>query len=125
MPGRAEVEEFVRQSFRSVWALEVLGYLRDHPDRSHSPAELVEALRASDAVVSRCLENLALTGLIAREADGTARYSPASPELDGLAAAAQRLYAVRPDAVRRIIAMAANPTIAAFADAFRLKKDGE
>jgi hypothetical protein len=53
--------------------------------------------------------------------DGRAKYAPATPELDRLAAAAAARYATAPDAVRRIIVKAASPGLTAFADAFRLK----
>lgn len=119
------MEEFIRASFRSVWALELLGLLHDRRDKSHAPAELVSFLRASDYVIANCLENLAAMGLVTCNADGSVRYSPASPELEALATSALGLYVSSPSAVRRIIATSASPVISAFADAFRLKKDGE
>ncbi len=51
------------------------------------------------------------------------RYAPASTDLDRLAAQAETLYARSPGAVRRMIVTAASPGIAAFADAFRLRKE--
>lgn len=123
MPSGSEVASFIRTTFRSVWALELLCFLRQHRDRSLSHAEMVAELRGSDLVVTQSVESLATAGLVLTEADGSARYVPASPDLDTLVGKAEALYARSPDAVRRMIVAAANPGITAFADAFRLRKD--
>lgn len=123
MASRAQVEEFVRASFRSVWALELLCMLRKHGGRTLTPDELVHGLRASHFVVAQGLENLESVGLVARERDGSAHYRPASDELDRLVADAEALYVSRPNAVRRLIISGAAPEITAFAEAFRLRKD--
>ena len=120
---REEVEEFVRATFRSVWALELLCLLHKNRDRSLSHREMVDALRASDFVVSRSLDNLSAMGLVSRDEDGSARYSPARGDADRFVERTEDLYGKSPNAVRRIIALAANPGLAAFADAFRLRKD--
>ena len=123
MPSRSEVSSFIRASFRSVWALELLCFLRQNRGRSHKQEEMVAALRGSDLVVEQSVESLSAAGLVLTEADGSARYAPTGPELEKLVGAAVALYAKSPDAVRRMIVSAANPGITAFADAFRLRKD--
>ena len=85
--------------------------------------EMVDGLRASDFVVSQSLDNLSSMGLVIRDADGSARYAPAQPDADRLVEWTEELYAKSPNAVRRIIAAATNPGLAAFANAFRLWKD--
>ena len=123
MPSRQEVDSFIRASLRSVWALELLCFLRQNRERSLSHAEMVAGLRGSDLVVTQSIEALGAAGLVLAEADGSARYAPASAELDALVGEAEALYASSPDAVRRMIVAAANSSITAFADAFRLRKD--
>lgn len=123
MPSKPEVASFIRTSFRSVWALELLCLLRQKRERSLTHAEMVAGLRGSDLVVTQSVESLSAAGLVLDEADGSARYAPASGDLDALVAEAEALYARSPDAVRRMIVAAANPSITAFADAFRLRKD--
>ena len=123
MPSEEDVSTFIRVTFRSVWALELLCFLRQDRDRSFSHDEMVQGLRGSDLVVSQSVESLSAAGLVLPDADGSARYSPASAKLDRLAERAAALYARSPDAVRRTIVAAANPSITAFADAFRLRKD--
>jgi hypothetical protein len=123
MPSNEEVASFIRATFRSVWALELLGFLRQNRSRALTHAEMVAELRGSDLVVTQSLATLAAAGLILSEADGSARYAPAADELDRLVEQAEALYGRSPDAVRRMIVAAASPGITAFADAFRLRKD--
>ena len=103
--------------------LELLCLLRQKRDRSLSHAEMVAGLRGSDLVVSQSVESLTAAGLVLSEPDGSVRYAPVSDDLDRLAAEAEARYARSPDAVRRLIVTAANPSVSAFADAFRLRKD--
>ena len=123
MPSDQEVGTFIRSTFRSVWALELAILLRENRERSLTHDEMVKGLRGSDLVVAQCVESLGAAGLVLPEADGSARYSPASAELDGVMDVTEELYAKSPDAVRRVIIAAATPGLAAFADAFKLRKD--
>ena len=112
---------FIGSSFRSVWALELL--LALHQDRrAWSRAELVSTLRASDLVVAKSLESLAAAGLITLQGD-TAHYMPASDAIARHVQKLEKVYAARPDAVRRAIVSANASGAAAFADAFKLRKD--
>ena len=123
MPSNAEVASFIHATFRSVWALELLCLLRQNHDRAMSHAEMVSGLRGSDLVVTQSVGALAAAGLVLPETEGSARYAPASNDLDRLVEATEAFYATSPDAVRRMIVAAANPSATAFADAFKLKKD--
>jgi len=123
MPPNQDIATFIRSTFRSVWALELLCFLRQNRERSLSQAEMVAGLRGSELVVTQGVESLTAAGLVLAGADGSARYNPASGELDDMAQRTEALYAKSPDAVRRMIVAAANPGITAFADAFRLRKD--
>lgn len=122
-PTNQEVSAFIGSSFRSVWDLELLCYLRRHRDGGHRPVQIVADLRASELVVSNSIAALLAAGLIVVEPDGSARYAPASEDLAKLSDAAEALYDRSPDAVRRTIVTASSPGISAFADAFRLRKD--
>jgi hypothetical protein len=123
MPSDEDVSSFIRSTFRSVWALELLCFLRQDRSRGLSHEEMVAGLRGSDLVVTQSVNALTAAGLVVAESDGSARYNPASEDLDQLAERAAALYARSPDAVRRTIVAAANPAITAFADAFKLWKD--
>ena len=123
MPSNQELSGFIRSTFRSVWALELLCHLRQNRDRSLSHSDMVTGLRGSDLVVAQSREALSAAGLIIADEDGSARYQPASSDLERLSEQAEALYARSPDAVRRMIVSAAAPGISAFAAAFRLRKD--
>jgi hypothetical protein len=123
MPADQELASFIRSSFRSVWAIELMLHLKRNLDRDWSKDELVEALRASDLVVASGLHALVAAGLAILTDEERARYAPASPDIEKLADATQELYAKKPDAVRRLIVAAASDGLSAFADAFRLRRD--
>lgn len=123
MPAKQEVSSFIRSTFRSVWSLELLCFLRKHRDRAWRCVELVDAMRSSDLVVSQSADALIAAGLLVREAPDAIRYRPVSEQVDDLAAAAGELYSQRPDAVRRMIVSAASFSVNQFADAFKLRRD--
>ena len=123
MPDSAETAAFIKDSFRSVWSLELLLLLKSDPLRTWLASELVEHLRGSELIVRQSIQQLVAGGLVLVQEDGGVRYGPASPDLESLVEKSASLYARRPDAVRRMIVLAANDQLAAFADAFRLRKD--
>ena len=123
MQRQQDVKRFIRATFRSVWSLELLCFLRKHPDRDWAATELVSVLRASDLVMEQSLAALTAAGLVVTDAAGAARYQPATPALDLLAAETEAIYSRSPDAVRRMIVSSVNGDLTAFADAFRLRKE--
>lgn len=122
MVSQSEVEAFIGSSFRSVWALELLRLLIDD-DRGHLQADLVQAMRSSDAVVAQSLATLVAGGLVAVDGDGMVRVNRADPRITVLIEATVELYRKSPDRVRRLIVSSSLPGVTAFADAFRLRKD--
>jgi hypothetical protein len=116
-----DILQFIRSSFRSVWALELLLVLK-RERRPWSSSELVATMRASDLVVSNALDSLLAAGLASLEGEG-ARYMPVNQQVMDYVERTEKLYATRPDAVRRAIVSASGSGLAAFADAFRLRKD--
>ena len=123
MPSNDEIARFIQATFPSVWALELLFFLRQKAGRDQSRAEMVAGLRGSELVITQSVDSLVRAGLVAAEADGAARYAPANARLADLAGEAESLYAKSPDAVRRMIASATNPGLTAFVDAFRFRRD--
>lgn len=123
MAGQEQIESFIANSFRSVWALDLLRFLAAHPRSSFSAAQLIDAMRASDAVVSQSVDNLAAAGLAVVDGEGKVALHEGSPEQAELMRAAIDFYARSPDKVRRLIVAQSNPGVTAFADAFRLRKD--
>lgn len=122
MTGQSDdLFRFIGSSFRSVWALELLLLLK-RDDRGWSREELITALRASELVVNKALDELLAAGLISIEAD-KAVYQPASAGMRRAIDDVEKMYSARPDAVRRAIVSSASSGATAFADAFRLRKD--
>ncbi len=112
---------FIGSGFRSVWSLELLLLIKSEP-RSWSRSELISTLRASELVVNKAVDELLAGGLLSIEGGGV-RYLPATDDIAHHVKAVERLYAARPDAVRRAIVSSAASGATAFADAFRLRKD--
>ncbi|MEP9359605.1 hypothetical protein [Sphingomonas sp. KR3-1] len=123
MPARHDLSGFIRSTFRSVWALELLCFLRKGAERDWSRAELVAGLRASELVVDQSLDALVAAGLVVLHLPDRVHYQPASAALDALARAAEAQYASSPDKVRRLIVSSSSGGLNAFADAFRVRKD--
>jgi hypothetical protein len=123
MADQDQLESFIGNSFRSVWALEVLQYLVANPAAKFTANELITALRISDAVVSQSVENLSAAGLAVVDNDSRVALHESNSEQARLTAAAIEFYQKSPDKVRRLIVAQASPGVTAFADAFKLRKD--
>ena len=116
------VTRFIQSSFRSVWSLELLLLLK-RDRKPWTENAIVEALRASQLVVSQALESLVAAGLVTVSDNGRGDHSPVSGDVAKLIEETEALYAKRPDAVRRLIVAASKPGLTAFADAFKLGRD--
>lgn len=112
---------FAASSFSSVWALELLLVLKSQR-RPWPQAELVTTLRASELVVSKALDSLLAAGLVSIDDKGIA-YMPVNDEVASKVDSIEKLYAARPNTVRRAIVVAERDGASAFADAFKLRKD--
>jgi hypothetical protein len=121
MSSHDETLRFIASTFRSVWALEVLLLLK-RDGGLIVDKQLVSALRASDLVVSTALDELVSAGLASRE-EGATRYMPVNDDVARSVVATEKLYAARPDAVRRAIVSPSASGASAFADAFKLRRD--
>jgi hypothetical protein len=104
-----------------VWALELLLVLKS-ARRTWRQDELVSTMRASELVVTNALNGLVSAGFASMD-DSGAVYMPVNDEVAAWVEQIESLYAKRPDAVRRAIVSVSASGAAAFADAFRLRKD--
>jgi hypothetical protein len=118
-----DVLRFIAASFPSVWALELLLVLKEEA-RAWTREQLIARLRASELVIGKALDALVAAGLASVDKAG-ATYLPANADLEDSVTAAERLYATRPNQVRRTIIAHAAGSASAFAEAFRLRKDKE
>jgi hypothetical protein len=123
MPVSSELAAFIRGHFPSVWTLELLLFLKNDSLKAWESDRLVDALRASEAIVTKSVKVLLAGGLVVFDNEGRVQYAPASDSLRQLVDEAQELYARKPDAVRRLIVSAVGAGLSAFADSFRLRRD--
>ncbi|HEX2804020.1 MAG TPA: hypothetical protein VHN55_08600 [Sphingomicrobium sp.] len=121
MTPNDDLSGFIAASFPSVWTLETLLLLKGDR-RSWTRPELIGALRASDLVIDQALDSLVAGGLASLTDDGAA-YTPVSASVASLVDQTEKIYRLKPDAVRRMIVTSTASGITAFADAFRLRKD--
>ena len=119
-----DVKGFLGFAIKSVWALELLLFLRTHAEGPPCTVEaLTRELRASELIVREALATFRTAGLIAEDENGAVKYAPASHYLDRLVGDLAAAYVTRPLAVSREIYAADAGKIKSFADAFRFRKD--
>lgn len=118
-----DIEEFIGDSFTSVWDLELLSALLLRPGHSAMAGELVEQMRASELVVARGIQALVAAGIATLGDDGVLTFEPVNDKLAECAEQACEVYRRFPGRVRRMIVARQAPGLNAFADAFRLRKD--
>lgn len=118
-----DIEQFVGESFSSIWDLELLSVMLVNPEMHSTAPELVERMRASDLVVEQGIKTLVTIGLATLDAEGRLSFRPASPELEACAREAIEFYQRFPGRARRLLIDRQSPGLTAFADAFRLRKD--
>lgn len=114
--------EFVRTCVRSVWALELLFFLRSRTEQGWTIERLVSEQRSSERAVHDALDGFVRAGLV-RQIDSTFIYQPATADLESLVGRLADTYAERPTAVVRMIVAAPEDRLQAFLDAFRLKRE--
>ncbi len=115
-----EILDFIKAAVGSVWALELLLFVRARPERAWTAAQLASELRSNERLAADALRTFEAAGLLAGGPDGFA-YAPASPDLDGLTGRLASAYRERPVAVVNAIVSSRPDSLRSFADAFRLK----
>lgn len=128
-PLPEDVRRFLHATIRTVDELELLRLLGEQPARDWTAEELGAALQIAPPAAAGHLADLLSRGLVARTAGGGPpawRYGPATPDLQ--VGMANLLLAYRERPVTMIKAVYARPSddpLRSFADAFRLRKEGE
>jgi hypothetical protein len=121
LPIPENIHAFIRGAITSVWALDLLLFLRSHEASGWTVPQLVKELRGSSPLIADLLVALRGAGLVTQEGESY-RYRPASDELGGLVDQLEQLSAERPFAVRNAILATPHDRVQVFADAFRIKK---
>jgi len=116
-----DVLAFVAASIRSVWALELLLFLKQNPARAWNPDALIRELRSSSVVIAEALASLQHAGLVVQGNAREFRYTAASATLDQVASDLERLYAAKPLLVIDAIVSSSTEQLRRFSDAFKFK----
>ena len=116
-----ELLEFIRTAVGSVWALELLLFMRGRQDRAWTQDELAKELRSNPQLAAESLRTFEAAGVLIRREDGFA-YAPAASGLDDLAGRLAQAYRERPVAVVNAIVSSRTGSLRSFAEAFRLKR---
>jgi hypothetical protein len=114
-----DLPAFIRQQFRSLWALEIMLVMQADPERRWRVDELVRELRASQTLVRGNLEGFERSGLVVRDAAEVFRFAPANAGLRELCDQVRAAYRERPVAIINLIA-APEERLQQLADAFRI-----
>lgn len=115
------VRRLIAESIDSIAELEALLLLRDHP-RAWTIEEAGARLYVSHPVAAYTLGVLATRGFLALEGQ-TYRFAPLNSELDRAVASLAAAYSSSLVAVTHLVHGKPAPSIQAFSNAFRLRKD--
>jgi hypothetical protein len=119
------IEQFIGESFSSIWDLELLAIVIDAGERSMSAAEIETQMRGSQLVVEQGMQSLSAAGLVSLEGPDRVRFSPVDDTVARCAREAVDFYRRFPGRARRLMISRQAPGLSAFANAFRLRKDNE
>ena len=115
-----EILDFIKGAVGSVWALELLLFMRGRPERAWTQAELAREMRSNEALAGEALRTFEAAGLLARAQEGFT-YAPMRKQLDDLVGQLAAAYRERPVAVVNAIVSSRTDNLRNFADAFKLK----
>jgi len=123
MATEDDIEQFICDSFSSIWDLELLATAVAMPDDGLTATELVDRMRASELVVEQGIASLVAAGIGAVDHDGRLKFRPVNADVERNARRAHEFYQRFPGRARRLMIARQSPGLNAFADAFRLRKD--
>jgi hypothetical protein len=116
-----EVLAFVHTKLGSVWALELLIFLKSNPEKSFRLDELVLQLRSSSMAMAQALTRLKGNGFTEETPGGTYRFAPRSPGHLDMAIAIERISFEKPMTLIKAIAETPNEKLRSFSDAFKIR----
>lgn len=122
-----DVVRFLSTHVESIDQLEILRVFGEAPEREWSATALAAEVQTSPRAAMAHVAALRGRGLLHTEAIGqdvVCRYSPATPELDARVRRVLQFYRERPVSMIKLVYAQADDPLRAFADAFRLRKEG-
>lgn len=119
-----DVRRFLLTSVPSVPYLEALLLLRAEPGRSWDSFNVASRLYVGEGQAQELLQMLHAAGVARQEADGRYAYQPSSEELQRTLEELASTYAHNLVGVTDLIHSRVDKRAHQFADAFRIRKDG-
>ena len=124
-----EVKRFINKHVHGITQLELLLHLRDNPTESVTPAMAARELRlGGQEQATALLHDLHTRGLLAidkSEGQRRYRYEPSTRELARQVEALAKIYPTYRHRVIQLIFSKPPESVTNFAQAFRLRKDGD
>lgn len=120
------VRALVARHIVSLEQLEVLLWMRAHPETDWSANHVSDELRTNVTSAERCLRDLARREFLEPGNEpGTWKWSPATDELDRATRGLERAYAERRYTVIDLVFAKPTEQLRQFADAFRMRSDDD
>jgi len=116
-----EVLAFVHTEIGSVWALELLLFLKASPEKSFGLEELVLQQRSSSTAVAQALTRLKVSGFADVRPDGTYAFAPGSSRHREMAEAIETLSLQKPMTLIKATAEIPDEKLRNFSDAFKFR----
>jgi hypothetical protein len=112
---------FIQRHLKSVWALELLLFFYNNPQRDWPSDALVRELRGSEVVVKEALIQLKAARLVDETSERTFRYAPRDSSLGEVVSEVAGMYSTRPVAVIKAISGSPSEKLKTFSDAFKIR----
>lgn len=116
-----EILAFVHTEIGSVWAVELLIFLKTEPDRGWRVEDLVLSLRSSSLAVAQAINRLHGAGFIREQSPGVFKFEPRSSAHLEIAQAIELLSAQKPMKLIKAVAEIPSEGLRNFSDAFKFR----
>jgi len=122
MTSEDDALAFASAAIASLWALELLLFLKNRAGRAWSSDELVRELRSSETAIAEALGNLRGSGLVSEPSERQWQYRPPSDAVGEVVDILEGVYRTKPASVIRAIVTAPADKLRLLSDAFRIKE---
>jgi predicted ArsR family transcriptional regulator len=126
-PFPEDLARFMDQNVESIDQLEILRVLGEDREKEWDVASLAAEVQAGPQAVRAHLAAMQSRGLLTTTARGvglSCRYGAGAPELANMVDRLLQMYKQRPVTMIKMVYERARDPLRAFADAFRIRKEG-
>ena len=122
-----QVKKFISNHIHSIVELDVLLLLYNHSEKDWSAEDVNQELRLSSIGAAQLLVQLCSQGLISRSGVDPIlyKYNPKNNDLDSTVRDLFKVYETHKQTIISFIYSKPSSNVQLFADAFKLKKDGD